>query len=277
MNEYKTVADVIPSAFTGAGIFSAFENPVWCYDFNAEALDIQFITTFGERLANPYLLHFDGVGGISSDDLQSIAAHIYAIHKQQWEHLYKAVTSEYNPIHNVDAHEEIIDDGANNTSIIGAENTGHTSVHNNTGDDILDSTNNISDINAGSGDTDSTGNGMSDTDKSAFNSGLVTDTGNDSNTDAVTGTTSENANITNDIRYDEHNITNNDNNVDGDTRDHSTMQNSTNYNSHTVLRYGNIGVTTSAQMINGEIELWKFNFITRVMVDICDTIALSIY
>ena len=101
----KTLADIIPTAFTGAGIFSAFENPVWAYDYNAEALDIQFITTYGDRLAAPYLTHFDGEGGISADDLQAIAAHIYDIHRWQWEHLYKAMVTEYNPLHNVDANE----------------------------------------------------------------------------------------------------------------------------------------------------------------------------
>jgi hypothetical protein len=34
---------------------------------------------------------------------------------------------------------------------------------------------------------------------------------------------------------------------------------------------------TSAQLIGGEIDLWKWNYIKQVMQDISDTIALSIY
>lgn len=46
---------------------------------------------------------------------------------------------------------------------------------------------------------------------------------------------------------------------------------------HEEHRHGNIGVTTNAQMIQGEIDIWKWSFIDTVMNDICKLIALSVY
>lgn len=46
---------------------------------------------------------------------------------------------------------------------------------------------------------------------------------------------------------------------------------------HTLTREGNIGVTTSAQMIGQEIELWKWNYINMVMTDIRNYVGLQIY
>ena len=42
-------------------------------------------------------------------------------------------------------------------------------------------------------------------------------------------------------------------------------------------RSGNIGVTTSQQMIESEIELWKFNFYNSVFEDIDKILTLKIY
>lgn len=48
-------------------------------------------------------------------------------------------------------------------------------------------------------------------------------------------------------------------------------------NSITRTRSGNIGVTTSAQMIQGDIDVWKWNYIEGVMNDIANFISLKIY
>lgn len=275
--DYKTVADVITGAFTGNGIFSAFNNPIWCYDFNSEALDIQFITNYGDKPASPYLLHFDGENGISDDDLQAIAAHIYAMNKYSWEHLYKAVTTEYEPLYNVDAYESEKTNSTNSNSNIDSSVISDNSVHNDGRTDVIDSTRTASKISGGSGDADTSGSGDSLNQVSAFNSGMVNDTGNDSATSAVTGTTNEVSDIENESNTDSHDIAGSDSNISDNTVDRSSVSNGESEGERIVRRYGNIGVTTNAQMISGEIELWKFNYMARVMSDICELIALSIY
>ena len=275
--EYITVADVIKGAFTGNGIFSNFDNPCWCYDFNSESLDIQFITNYGDKPASPYLLHFNTDEGISDDDLQSIAAHIYAMYKYNWEHLYKAVTSEYEPLYNVDAYETEKSNSVNSNNNIDSAVYSDSSVNNDAHVDDTDGTRSASKISSGSGDTDSTGNGDSLNDVSSFNSGLVNDTGNDSSTSAVTGTNNDVSDIENETNSDSHDIAGSDNHLANNNVDRSSVSNGSSEGERTVRRYGNIGVTTNAQMIQGEIEVWKFNFMARVMSDICDIIALSIY
>ena len=48
-------------------------------------------------------------------------------------------------------------------------------------------------------------------------------------------------------------------------------------NSITRTRRGNIGVTTSAQMIQGDVDVWKWNYIEGVMLEIANFIGLKIY
>lgn len=48
-------------------------------------------------------------------------------------------------------------------------------------------------------------------------------------------------------------------------------------NSITRTRSGNIGVTTSAQMIQGDIDVWRWNYMDGVMRDIANFISLKIY
>lgn len=45
----------------------------------------------------------------------------------------------------------------------------------------------------------------------------------------------------------------------------------------TLTRKGNIGVTTTQQMLQSEIELWKWNFLEKVMSDIDKILVLSVY
>lgn len=48
-------------------------------------------------------------------------------------------------------------------------------------------------------------------------------------------------------------------------------------NNRTLNRRGNIGVTTTAQMIAGEIELWKYNFYKAVVKDVADFLCVGVY
>ena len=45
----------------------------------------------------------------------------------------------------------------------------------------------------------------------------------------------------------------------------------------TLSRHGNIGVTTSQQMINSEIELWQWNFFSEVFKDIDKILTIQTY
>ena len=105
MPKRKKVGDLMPTAYTGAGLFSALNCPIWQYDFDPKQLDIFFISNYGEKWASPYLDHISGGEILTAEKISEIANTIYSIYKSQWEHLYKAYKAEYNPIHNTDATE----------------------------------------------------------------------------------------------------------------------------------------------------------------------------
>lgn len=45
----------------------------------------------------------------------------------------------------------------------------------------------------------------------------------------------------------------------------------------TLTRTGNIGVTTTQQMIQQELDLWKWNFMTDIFIDVASLLTLSVY
>lgn len=56
-----------------------------------------------------------------------------------------------------------------------------------------------------------------------------------------------------------------------------TAKNGTDNTTHELSRSGNIGVTTSQQMIESEIALWQWNFFEQVYKDIDKILTISIY
>jgi hypothetical protein len=109
-----------------------------------------------------------------------------------------------------------------------------------------------------SSDTDGSESSTTDNKRSGFNSNNnVNDTsGSASNTSNVDVDTSSNVESSGENTE----LKNNTENIERETR-----------------KFGNIGVMTSAQLIGGEISLWRWNYIKSVMSDISDMIALSIY
>jgi len=160
------------------------------------------------------------------------------MYRSQWEHLYKSYSSEYNPLHNTDATE------IEKINKVGNENT--TTANSSEG------------TSSGTSSNDTTGSGSVDNKRSGFNSSAnVRDTsGSNSSTANSDGSNSQ----TDETSSSGSEIVNNTENVEREHR-----------------KFGNIGVMTSAQLIGGEIDLWKWNYIKQVMQDISETIALSTY
>lgn len=57
----------------------------------------------------------------------------------------------------------------------------------------------------------------------------------------------------------------------------NSTKTSTDTNTHTLTRKGNIGVTTSQQMIQSERDLWAFQFYDRVFSDIDKLLTIPVY
>lgn len=238
MSRHKKVGDLIPSSYTGSGIFSAMNCPIWAYDFDPKELDIYFISNYGEKWASPYLNHISGGEILTAEKLSELANTIYSIHKSQWEHLYKANMAEYNPIHNTDATE------IETVNKVGNESSQQAGTSESTS--------------AGGSESATRGSGDFDNKRAGFNSS--------ENVNDSSGENSSNASSEVDNAQ-----------TDGSTAQSDSIVNNTELVEREHRKFGNIGVMTSAQLIGGEIDLWRWNFIKNVMQDISDTIALSIY
>lgn len=235
--------DLLNTSITGQGLFTAMNNPIWANDFDSSELDTFFILNYGDRIASPYLLYFKNANNIiEPDNVVTIANLIYSVRKSSWEHLYKAYTSEYNPIHNVDATIEITEDNTHSDNRTTSDNT-------------TESGTSTTSSNASGSNSTNTNNTTS-----GFNSsGYVPD--NASNSSGNTGASSS-SNATN-------SSTTGSNGTDSNAGEYSTVRSE--------RRYGNIGVTSSSQLVTGEKNLWQWDFMKSIYEDICDMIALSIY
>lgn len=245
----KTILDIIPQMKTGTGFFSSFVAPCWAEDYETPAqLDMFYAMTYGHKHPAPILDMFidDDTGKIDNDDVAVIASMLYQLRGHEWEKLYAALKAEYNPVENTDVYENYTDlrtgSGTNgNTRTLNTSTT-------NTGNATVQSTAN--------------GSGSTATNRYGFDSSTAVGdtTGTDSsNTSNTTGTQTSNTIADT-----------------GTITDAGTASNTENI-THTLRKHGNIGVMTAAQLVGGEIELWKWTFIIQVMEDISHLTALAVY
>ena len=214
---YKELKDYFPDGITGNGIFTEISNITWFPGVNPSQLDTYFMMKHGDKLASKICENFaDADGHITGAKLTALAGVIHNAYIKNWEHEYKTLTVEYNPIENTD-YIEIYKGSASGTAGGTATDSGKVTTTNKT---------------AGLG-----GSGYA----------------NDSQSETTFGT-------------------------GNDARKTTTSSTSSGSDQHEIRKHGNIGVTTNAQMIESDIDVWKLNnFYDILCKDICDVIALSIF
>ena len=235
----KKLSDYLP--ITSDGLFTTFINPVWAVPFpDTEELDRYFILRYGDRIGSKMCeFYADSTDGtIKGEKLTALASMVYNINSRKWEHLYGVYNADYNPIENTDFVETI------------NEKTDITRTDNGT------TTNSGTTTSTTNGTT--TGSNQGANNVYGFNS--VTDVGNSTNNGTNSDTVNSTTTTTN-------NDTSTGNSTSTDKNDHASEH----------RKHGNIGVTSTVQLMEGEVEFWKWSFIDQVCKDICDIIALSIY
>lgn len=216
---YKELKDYFPDGIIGNGIFSAISQISWFPGVKPAQVDTYFMLMHGEKLASKVLDNFTNEDGeIEGDKLKALAMMLHNAYMNNWEHEYKTLTVEYNPI----------------------ENTDYVETYKGTASGTAGGTN--------------------------------TETGKVETTNDTYGLGSSSA------AHDSKSTT--DFSPGGDTNAHKTTLSSTSSGSdeHEIRKHGNIGVTTNAQMIASDIEVWQLNkFYDLLCSDICKVIALSIF
>lgn len=258
-----------------------------------EQMDLAFLSLYGLKICAPviHVVHQSNEQLMLTDaELQTLADLILAMYKHKWDKLGDLLTLEYDPIHNYSDiyHEELGEDitaektrtpdlsVANNETVDndtvlrdgGSETRSSTKNSQNTrtdnlteqiqgtGENNLYGFNSIEAVGADTNANDTTrtntgtvGNSGSDTEQITVNGGLThtTDgTVSTSGTKRTTGTDTEES-----------------------TSDRNRVRDFT--------HLGNIGNLTTQQLINQEIELWRWNFIQQVLNDVKDFLTLPVY
>ena len=236
--------DLFTDWYSSNGIFHYLDGHEVPWTNTDDFLDYEY---HGNRSGNKYvsplvrnLLNADGE--LTSTERARLAMIIFNKFKEKWDKLYATLELEYNPIENyrMTEEEEITDDK-----------------------NITDSY--VRDRDVSGTNTGSITNALSDT-ETINNQVYGFDNGEPTNKDKSVDSTSSINTQTNNLA-----------NSESEDINDSNAHNEDNIQNRSLTRSGNIGVTTSQQMIESERNLWKWNFYDTVFKDIDSVLTLKIY
>lgn len=255
--------DVFPEWLTGGGIFSTLQTfPVPWQDENISlALDIEYHgNVSGGKIISPLVEKIRSGEVLTDAEKTLVATSILAVCGANWGKQWETMSFEYDPIENYSMREQMTNDRT-------VDEYGHTRTR----------TDNLQHTKTGTEQdapnlTDTITPDLTSTDKNSiygFNSSDPVPSDEQTkhaigtNTNTRTGTDTRTYNTTDaDIG------TQTDNDGGSDTRTRN----------YTLTRSGNIGVTTSQQMIESERALWVWNFFRNVVFpDIDRVLTIQIY
>ena len=280
---YKRLNEVFESPLT-AGIFKALETAEapWYEMGNSAALDtIYFYQRSGEKIISPMVKNLLGEDDyLSIADISTLATVLLTMYGDKWSHLLEALQTEYNPLENYDMSES----GSDETNRTGTDTNVRTGSQSNSGA----ITRTGSEDNSGAVTRTGSESDAGDANNNSEN-GTNSIYGYNSNSAVPSDSSSLSASHQNTKTY--NNVADTDsrkktyNNVaDTDTRSltYNNVQDQETRNmkdktDHTLTRHGNIGVTTSQQMLQSEIDVRQYLFFDGVMSDVDKFLTLAIY
>lgn len=263
----KSLFSVTPDPLTGGGIFSALQSldPPWADEDIALQLDLSYYGNIsGGKCVSPLIDRILTASKLSNADMATLAGVIMAINKERWSREWATRSAEYDPIENYRMTEEMTDDetvteyGRSHTR---TDNLSHTETRTDNLTRTIDNQevttpnltstsqqatrgfNSNSDVNTDKETATNTGTNRVDTDGTEHNTGTQGTTG--SNTGTQT---------------------------DADTGSDTSTRN------YTLTRSGNIGVTTTQQMLKSERDLWMWSYFYDVVFpDVDDVLTIPVY
>ncbi len=259
----KRLRDVMPNGMT-SGIFTALQSrDIPWKDSNIElSLDMQYHgNRSGNKIISPLL---DALLGTSETldtlDVQALATVIYNLYAPNWAKEYATLSAEYNPIENYSM-EEVMTNDATVTQYGKTHARVDNLSHAKTGTET--DTPNLT-------ETETPGVTETDTNRvygfnsdSAVNSDTQTRGRTGNNTVTHTGQHTHTYNVTD---------------ADSGRQDLTEGGSDSTTRNYRLNRSGNIGVTTSQQMLQSERDLWLWNFFYNVVFpDVDKVLTIDIY
>ena len=301
LNLFDAIGDLI-EAITGN--YPAYYWPSTEQPPNAEDLMYMYITHSGKKYVNQSVIEYVDRHGdlLPFQKLDLIAKLIVPGNYDNWGRRWAVLQKEYNPLNNYDMIETGETSGESSSTETGSgsrtedgtsERTANTTsigsrTHQHTGSGTdSESGTEEKDITAKTNAT-----AVSDTDNyiNAFNTGGVADT-----TGAKSGSSSSGANTGTESGSHSNTITRSatDEDTDTDTNSQSSSDNGSDSRSstesrsetvagvtagsHTLTRSGNIGVTTSQQMLQAELDLRVYDFYESIFADVDKILCERVY
>lgn len=273
----KTLNTYFLDGLSGDGIFTAISHISWFPNVVPAYLDTYFMLKHGDKLASKILDKYaDADGHVSGTNLDALANVIHNAYITNWEHEYKTLTVEYNPIENTDFIETIKDKTHKDTEGNNVTSGAMTVSDNRTTTGTFDNTN----VTTGSMEVSSEVNVAgfdSASNVPASDTKGTTDYDAGDNPVTVTNTTNYGTENDNPLTVSSSTTTDygdkEDNPVTVDNKGTEDVTYEREYKKH-----GNIGITEVSTMMQHDIDVWKLNkFYDILCMDICKIIALSIY
>lgn len=263
MTESKRLNDAFPDWLSGGGIFSTLQTfPVPWKDENISgALDLEYHgNVSGEKIISPLVEKIRSGDILTKDEKTMIATSILALCGVNWGKQWETLSFKYDPIENYSMQEQMTNDrivdeyGKTRTQTLNLQ-------HAKTGTE--QDTPNLK---------DTTTPNLTTTDENVVHGFNSTDAvPSDEQTKRATGT-SETVRTGTDTR------TYNTTDADTGTQTDNDGGSDTRTRNYTLTRSGNIGVTTSQQMIESERALWMWNFFQNVVFpDIDRVLTIQVY
>lgn len=256
--------DVSPSPFNnGIGICEILQsfNPPWSQYITGNVLDMYYYGSHsGNKITSPLVDKLlQGNDILTNDDLTNLASIVHKLFAKSWDRLWAVYNAEYNPIENYSMVETGTDADTVNYGKIDTRND--NLQHGKTGTET--DTPNLTETRTPNTTTEIQQNIY------AFNS----------DGSAPANTTTENNRGNEQLQRTGNNIKE----YDIDETETGTVTNTQSGSDrtnreHTLRRSGNIGVTTSQQMIQSEIDLWQWDFYHNVLFpDLDRVLTIQIY
>lgn len=283
------LTEAFPNWLVGDGIFSELSKLSVPWRTNSIDLDLEYFGNHsGDKIISPLVSKLLVDDKLTSDSITRLASIIFSLNGDNWSRLYSALQEEYKALQNYNGDET----RTVTTTDTGTDTFSHTSNETNTlndsssntrtGSESLESSG--SDSLSKTGTVGSQGSNLSDNNVFGFNSSsaVPSDNSNSSNNSTDTYNLSDKTSygkkdtkVYNNVSDSgSHESTNTINNESSDTET-KNLQTNTNETFH---REGNLGVTTSQQMLESEFELrMNYRFFDVVFADVDKTLALQLY
>lgn len=243
-------------------------------EISSTALDSAYYLQSSNKLASKLLMDISGQQALTSEKRTQIASVIYALYNDNWTKRFNVYNAEYEPLSNYDMTEtETLDEDVSNESR-------HTGTVSDSGTATGTQTNetDISDSNVVSESIDKSISGTESVERGVygFNSSTSQDSDNANTTNSGTEDldTSRTTQVT---RSEDVSLSNSESVSSTKTNNLTDTETVDRGYERELRRTGNIGVTTSQQMLESELKLRTWNFFYSVFDDIDSICCLPIY